>query len=125
MLYCALPSKIHFPDYRFTSSTGLFPSVFNLAETADIFVNATCGRYESEVYCTLASSSSGAGVDPSSLQCGVCDASAAGDKAHAIEMTVDGHKETWWQSPSLQYGPEFHYVTVTIDLKKVFQVRKK
>ena len=30
-------------DYRFTTSTGLFPSVFNIAEGADIFVNATCG----------------------------------------------------------------------------------
>ena len=50
-------------------------------------------------------------------ECGVCD---AGDphKAHPAGAAVDG-EETWWQSPSLQNGPEFHYVTVTVDLKEV------
>ena len=50
-------------------------------------------------------------------ECGVCD---AGDphKSHPAGAAVDG-EETWWQSPSLQNGPEFHYVTVTVDLKEV------
>ena len=37
------PHPVFLADYRFTTSTGLFPSVFNIAEGADIFVNATCG----------------------------------------------------------------------------------
>ena len=50
-------------------------------------------------------------------ECGVCD---AGDphKSHPAGAAIDG-EETWWQSPSLQNGPEFHYVTVTVDLKEV------
>eukprot|EP00095_Tigriopus_kingsejongensis_P006099 maker-scaffold691_size110934-snap-gene-0.30 protein:Tk06099 transcript:maker-scaffold691_size110934-snap-gene-0.30-mRNA-1 annotation:"unnamed protein product" len=102
-------------DYRFTSSVGLFPSVFNLAEGADVFVNATCGQYESEVYCTLS------GLDKQREQCGVCDGSKP-DKAHHIELALDG-EETWWQSPSLQYGSEYNFVTITVDLKKVAQIR--
>jgi laminin alpha 1/2 len=82
--------------------------VFNIAESADIFVNATCGgRRESEVYCTHGGRH----------ECGVCDATDQA-KAHPIEAAVDGD-ETWWQSPSLQNGPEFHYVTITVDLKEV------
>lgn len=101
--------------------------MFNIAESADIFVNATCGKYDSEVYCTL-SSIGGVGSNTHSSggynnneQCGICDDSK-GDKAHPVELAVDG-EESWWQSPSLQYGSEYHYVTVTVDLKKVFQVR--
>ena len=50
-------------------------------------------------------------------ECGVCDA-ADPHKSHPIGAAIDG-EETWWQSPSLQNGPEFHYVTVTVDLKEV------
>ena len=32
---------------------GLFPSVFNLAATAEITSNATCGQNEPEIYCKL------------------------------------------------------------------------
>ncbi len=35
------------------STAGLFPSVFNLAESAGIVSNATCGDHSSEVYCKL------------------------------------------------------------------------
>lgn len=94
---------------------GLFPSVFNIAEGADIFVNATCGQYESEVYCTLA------GLDKQREQCGVCDGSKP-DKAHHMEQALDG-EETWWQSPSLQYGSEYNFVTITVDLKKARSLR--
>ena len=31
----------------------MFPSVFNLAESAGIVSNATCGDHSSEVYCKL------------------------------------------------------------------------
>ena len=50
-------------------------------------------------------------------ECGVCDA-ADPHKAHPIGAAIDG-EETNWQSPSLQNGPEFHYVTITVDLKEV------
>ena len=39
----------HSPDFRFTSSAGLFPSIFNLAEHATIQANATCGENRQEV----------------------------------------------------------------------------
>ena len=86
-------------------------------------MNATCGKYESEVFCTLSSifaEGNGNGANLSNEQCGICDDSK-GDKAHTVELAVDG-EQSWWQSPSLQYGSEYHYVTVTVDLKKVFQV---
>ncbi len=78
-----------------------------------------------QVYCTLYSD----------RECGVCDASKT-DKAHNVDLAIDGDEfsssssgvppsTSWWQSPSLQYGPEFHYVTVTVDLKNVFQVRQQ
>ena len=50
-------------------------------------------------------------------ECGVCDASDP-HKSHPIGAAIDG-EETWWQSPALQNGPEFHYVTITVDLKEV------
>ena len=61
-----------------------------------------------EVYC----------VHTGRHECGVCDA-ADPHKAHPIGAAIDGREETWWQSPALQNGPEFHYVTVTVDLKEV------
>ncbi len=89
--------------------------MFNIAQSADVFVNATCGGRDSEVYCKHDSSGAvGFGRSP---ECGVCDASDPA-KAHPIEHAVDGG-ESWWQSPSLQNGPEFNYVTITVDLKKV------
>ena len=42
--------------------------------------------------------------------------------AHPIGMAVDGDTSTWWQAPSLQLGSENHFVTITVDLKRVFQV---
>ncbi len=101
----------------------MFPSVFNLAESADVFVNATCGAPEAEVYCTLASSAAQKNLTThgsnTELECGVCDASKS-DKAHSIEMAVDATAEdSWWQSPSIQYGAEYNYVTITVDLKNV------
>ena len=97
---------------------GLFPSVFNLAESAAIIANATCGDQSTEVYCQLDASGS---VAPSNQECGICDATER-SKAHPIGMAVDGRSDTWWQAPSLQLGPDHHFVTITIDLKRVFQV---
>ena len=99
------------------TTVGLFPSVFNLAETAAIISNATCGDQATEVYCQLDSQ----GKNPSNQECGICDATQT-DKAHPIGMAVDGNTTTWWQAPSLQLGAQHHFVTITIDLKRVFQV---
>jgi hypothetical protein len=41
------------PDFRFTSSTGLFPSIFNLASHAKVQANATCGQTKQEVSTTI------------------------------------------------------------------------
>ena len=42
-----------FPFNLGQTSVGLFPSVFNLAESAAIIANATCGEQKTEVYCQL------------------------------------------------------------------------
>ncbi len=41
-------------DFRYSSSKGLFPSIFNLASHAEVTANATCGQHRAETYCTLA-----------------------------------------------------------------------
>ncbi|XP_050425592.1 laminin subunit alpha-1 isoform X2 [Adelges cooleyi] len=102
-----------------SSGKALYPSIFNLASRALVTANATCGEAENggpEVYCRF----SGA----SNVQtCGVCDA-RAGDpaKAHGPGKMVDNSTGTWWQSPSLQTGDRYQYVTLNIDLKQVYQV---
>ena len=106
---------MYFVDFRFTSSTGLFPSIFNLASHARINSNATCGIHKSEVYCTLAERGE-------STRCGVCDHSAPA-KAHPPELAIDG-SDQWWQSSSLQYGPAYHSVTLTLNLNKIYQVSR-
>ena len=60
------------------------------------------------MYCTLAGA-----------RCGVCDSSDPG-QAHPPALAIDG-SDRWWQSPSLQYGPAYHTVTLTLDLRKVYQ----
>ena len=89
-----------------------------MAETAAIISNATCGERNSEVYCQLDLLGN---VPPSNQECGICDATERG-KAHPIGKAIDGQEGTWWQAPSLQFGPDYHFVTITVDLKKVFQV---
>lgn len=37
---------------------------------------------------------------------------------HPIKYAIDG-TNSWWQSPSIQNGMEYHYVTITLDLKQV------
>lgn len=37
---------------------------------------------------------------------------------HPITNAIDG-KNTWWQSPSIKNGIEYHYVTITLDLQQV------
>lgn len=37
---------------------------------------------------------------------------------HPITNAIDGTNR-WWQSPSIKNGRQFHWVTVTLDLKQV------
>ena len=37
---------------------------------------------------------------------------------HPIEYAIDGTNR-WWQSPSIMNGMDYHYVTITLDLKQV------
>ena len=40
------------------------------------------------------------------------------ESRHPIENAIDG-TNSWWQSPSLQNGRRFEWVTISLDLKKV------
>uniref|UniRef100_A0A7N8XTA6 Laminin subunit alpha-2 n=1 Tax=Mastacembelus armatus TaxID=205130 RepID=A0A7N8XTA6_9TELE len=101
-------------------SCWLFPAVLNLASMADITANATCGSMGPETVCKLVEHVPGQPVkDP---QCRVCDqGSREPFEHHPIEYAIDGTNR-WWQSPSIQNGMEYHYVTITLDLKQVFQI---
>uniref|UniRef100_A0A7N8XYS2 Laminin subunit alpha-2 n=1 Tax=Mastacembelus armatus TaxID=205130 RepID=A0A7N8XYS2_9TELE len=87
---------------------------------ADITANATCGSMGPETVCKLVEHVPGQPVkDP---QCRVCDqGSREPFEHHPIEYAIDGTNR-WWQSPSIQNGMEYHYVTITLDLKQVFQI---
>lgn len=37
---------------------------------------------------------------------------------HPISNAIDGTNH-WWQSPSIQNGREYHWVTITLDLRQV------
>ncbi|ODM90707.1 Laminin subunit alpha-1 [Orchesella cincta] len=112
------------------TEVGISPPVLNLATKAVVEVNATCGEREPENYCKLvehayssnSGSRSGGGARSRSSQCQVCDAhSSDKGKRHPIRYTIDGSNR-WWQSPSLQNGRQFEWVTITIDLKQIYQV---
>uniref|UniRef100_A0A8C3JNQ0 Laminin subunit alpha-2 n=1 Tax=Calidris pygmaea TaxID=425635 RepID=A0A8C3JNQ0_9CHAR len=98
----------------------LFPAVLNLATNALITTNATCGEKGREMYCKLVEHVPG--QPARNPQCRICDQkSRVPHQRHPITNAIDG-KNTWWQSPSIQNGIEYHYVTVTLDLQQVFQI---
>nr|KAF6341477.1 hypothetical protein mMyoMyo1_011899 [Myotis myotis] len=99
---------------------GLFPAVLNLASNAYITTNATCGEKGPEMYCKLVEHVPGQPVrDP---QCRICNQNSSNpNQRHPITNAIDG-KNTWWQSPSIKNGIEYHYVTITLDLQQVFQI---
>lgn len=101
------------------SGGGLFPQLFNVATRASISVNATCGQSGREEYCKL--------VDAYphkkwATQCGICNAHSSDVAKHrpieAVISNINMHDQ-WWQSPTLQYGRNYEYVTITLDLKQV------
>lgn len=94
-------------------SQPLFPDVINLSKGATITVNATCGQSEPEAYCILA------GDNRREPRCEICDAVSINDQnRHPIANAIDG-TSSWWQSPSLQNGGRYEWVTITVDLKQV------
>ncbi|XP_059501383.1 laminin subunit alpha-2 isoform X3 [Stegostoma tigrinum] len=106
--------------YSSGQQRGLFPAVLNLASMADISANATCGQNGSEMYCKLVEHVPGRPFR--NPQCRICDLNSRNPKErHQITNAIDGTNR-WWQSPSIQNGMEYHYVTITLDLKQVFQI---
>ncbi|GAB6030676.1 hypothetical protein CHUAL_007531 [Chamberlinius hualienensis] len=94
---------------------GLFPPTFNLASTASITANATCGEDGEETFCKLVE-------HVREPQCGVCDAKSSNySRRHPITNAIDGTNQ-WWQSPSLQNGRQYEWATITLDLHQVYQV---
>ncbi|XP_047413783.1 laminin subunit alpha-2 isoform X7 [Sciurus carolinensis] len=99
---------------------GLFPAVLNLASNALITTNATCGERGPEMYCKLVEHVPGQPVR--NPQCRFCNQNSSNPyQRHPITNAIDG-KNTWWQSPSIKNGIEYHYVTITLDLQQVFQI---
>ncbi|XP_067107794.1 laminin subunit alpha-1 [Osmerus mordax] len=100
---------------------GLFPAILtNLASNADISTNATCGDPEPEMYCKLVEHVPGRPIR--NPQCRICDANSSNPKEqHPITNAIDGTNR-WWQSPSIKNGRQFHWVTITLDLRQIFQV---
>ncbi|KAM9332589.1 laminin subunit alpha-1 [Pholidichthys leucotaenia] len=99
---------------------GLFPAILNLASNAVISSNATCGDPEPEVYCKLVEHVPGQKIkNPHCLR---CDAKSVWSKErHPIRNAIDGTNR-WWQSPSIKNGRQFHWITITLDLKQIFQI---
>ncbi|XP_069017691.1 laminin subunit alpha-2 [Embiotoca jacksoni] len=99
---------------------GLFPAVLNLATMADITTNATCGSAGPEMFCKLVEHVPGQPV--TNPQCRICNQrSKKAIERHPIEYAIDGTNR-WWQSPSIKNGMDYHYVTITLDLKQIFQI---
>ncbi|XP_061425546.1 LOW QUALITY PROTEIN: laminin subunit alpha-2 [Lethenteron reissneri] len=99
---------------------GLFPAIFNLASNSEITANATCGVREPETYCKLVEHVPGRPFR--NPQCRLCDQRSANPaERHSIQHAIDG-TNSWWQSPSIQNGVQYHWVTITLDLRQVFQI---
>ncbi|KAI4488122.1 hypothetical protein M0804_004970 [Polistes exclamans] len=65
-------------------NSGLFPSTFNVAAKAEIFVNATCGEDGPETFCKPSESS----------RCAVCDSrSPDPGKRHNISHALDSNPD--------------------------------
>uniref|UniRef100_A0A8C5D3E4 Basement membrane-specific heparan sulfate proteoglycan core protein n=1 Tax=Gadus morhua TaxID=8049 RepID=A0A8C5D3E4_GADMO len=104
-----------------SQSLRLFPAVLNLATMADIHANATCGSQGPEMFCKLVEHVPGQPAR-NRPQCRVCNQKSIKPlEQHPIEYAIDGTNR-WWQSPSIKNGMEYHHVTVTLDLKQVFQI---
>ncbi|XP_053314949.1 laminin subunit alpha-2 isoform X2 [Spea bombifrons] len=102
------------------TQTGLFPAVLNIASNAVITTNATCGEKEPEMFCKLVEHVPGLPVR--NPQCRICDQKSSNpNHHHPITHAING-KNSWWQSPSIKNGMQYHHVTITVDLQQVFQI---
>lgn len=93
---------------------GLWPPVFNVAPKAIFHVNGTCGQHKREQFCHTIDAHP---QRKREAKCGICDAHDI-ERRHPIEYVIDGSAK-WWQSPTLNNGPENEYITITMDLKQV------
>ncbi|XP_016309544.1 laminin subunit alpha-1-like, partial [Sinocyclocheilus anshuiensis] len=99
---------------------GLFPAILNLASNAEITTNATCGDPLPEMFCKLVEHVPGRRIR--NPQCRICDANSQNPKEqHPITSAIDGTNQ-WWQSPSIKNGPQFHWVTITLDLRQCYRL---
>ncbi|KAK0150257.1 Laminin subunit alpha-1 [Merluccius polli] len=99
---------------------GLFPAILNLASNAEVSSNATCGERQPEMFCKLVEHVPGRRIH--NPQCRICDANSANERErHPISKAIDG-TNSWWQSPSIKNGRQFHWITITLDLHQIFQV---
>ncbi|XP_066461637.1 laminin subunit alpha-2 isoform X6 [Eleutherodactylus coqui] len=106
--------------YTQAQQRGLFPAVLNLASNAIITANATCGENGPEMFCKLVEHVHGQPVRHP--QCRTCDQNSPDRNLHyPIAHAING-KKSWWQSPSIKNGMEYHYVTITLDLQQIFQI---
>jgi len=97
------------------NSQALFPVPFNVALGAIVNVNATCGETGPEYYCRAGEQN----------LCSICDAfSADHSKRHPIDSIVDGKSDTWWQGPTLQSGSRFEWITITLNLRQMYEIRR-
>ncbi|KAG2468385.1 LAMA1 protein, partial [Polypterus senegalus] len=84
---------------------------------AEITANATCGESGRELHCKLVEHVPGQPVR--NPQCRYCDTKSSNPyERHPITHAIDGTNR-WWQSPSIQNGMDYHYVTITLDLRQV------
>nr|DBA26649.1 TPA: hypothetical protein GDO54_010888 [Pyxicephalus adspersus] len=98
----------------------MFPAVLNLASNAIITANATCGENGPEMFCKLVEHVHRQPVRHP--QCRTCDQTSPDKSLHyPIAHAING-KRSWWQSPSIKNGVQYHYVTITLDLQQVFQI---
>ncbi|XP_033105222.1 laminin subunit alpha-2-like [Anneissia japonica] len=127
MRWCELTGVLPFLLYNLAycqqnDDVGLFPHIFNLATKAKITTNATCGEDGPENYCRLVEIIPDEQTTNINPQCLICDQNSPYPKErHQITNAIDG-TGSWWQSPSISNGGQFHYVTITLDLGQVFQI---
>ncbi|KAG2458346.1 LAMA1 protein, partial [Polypterus senegalus] len=87
---------------------------------AKITTNATCGETGPEMFCKLVEHVPGRTIR--NPQCRICDSYSSNPKErHPITNAIDG-TNNWWQSPSIKNGRQYHWVTITLDLRQVFQL---
>ena len=116
ILYCTVSEYIFLHTvFCLIADEGLFPHVFNLASRATITTNATCGERGPETFCRLVEHVRRK-PKKDSIQCGTCDSrSPYSGERHPITHAIDGSNK-WWQSPTLNNGAEFNWVTVHLTL---------